>query len=240
MRKAMGSSLGRALCALCLVIALCAPAAAVDWPPNIGDMVYSATEKNYYREDVKTLHAVGDAYDNVANANGTIVHDDEGILMDNVKYNHSWSYYFELPEEARQYTRWRVELDVLRIEGGNWAGVMIENYNIGYALRVNRFGKGQLVLLRTDVTTNVIDEFFLPKEMRPIGDRSVTLCLEYDVNTSELVARVDNTVVHRKTLPADGMPAISAPVGFSMEGTNPWRSTIGTVRFGDMIVRCGN
>lgn len=179
-------------------------------------------------------------YEDIANENGTITRTENGTVIDNKRKNLSWTYFFKIPPRARHYLHWNADLEVVSIEGANWAGVTMEGDGGGVIFRVNRSGKAQLVSLRNNVNTTPIEDFFLPSEIAKKTRGAFTMTIEYDVRTSVLAAKIDGTTVKRVTLPYYGIPAFVSTVGFSMETTNVNHSSDGTVTFGDFNAQGGN
>lgn len=188
-----------------------------------------------------SLYEFGDtSYEDVDNENGTITHTYDGLIVDNKKKNHSWGYYFEIPERSRHYLHWDARLDVLEIEGGASAGITIEGLGRGATFKVNRFGMAKLAFIVTNKSSDVVDWFFLPKEIRSVTKGEFTLGLEYDVRTSLLVAKIDDKPVKTVALPYFGIPPFASVVGFSIQTTNQAHTSIGRVTYGDFSAYSSN
>ncbi len=179
-------------------------------------------------------------YDDVEDENGTITHTENGTLIDGRKKNHSWTYSSKIPPHARHYLHWNVDLEVVAIDGPNWAGVTMEGLNNGLIFRVNRYGKAQLATLRSNIRTRTVEMFTLPAEIAAKVRGEFVMTLEYDARTSVLIAKIDGTPVKRVILPYYGIPAFVSVAGFSMECVTEEHTSAGTVLFGDFDARGSN
>ena len=188
----------------------------------------------YSTNGTRTLNEKGSfEYDDIANENGTITHTEDGTRIDNRKKNHSWTYFFETPPRARHYLHWNVDLEVVSIEGRNWAGVTMDGISTSVIFRVNRRGEAQLATMRSNVSATSVETFSLPAEIAAKTGGEFTMTLEHDVRTSVLVAKIDGTPVKRVVLPYCGIPPFVSVVGFSMESSTESHTSDGTVLFGD-------
>ena len=174
-----------------------------------------------------------DRYDDIKNKNGTISYTDEGLLIDNIKKNHSWTYSFDVPKTERNRLSWHARLEVLNVTGTTTPGVILENKAIGISFRVHqRLSHGELAVIHTDVTADSIETFDVPKFEYPC-----TIGLDYDIRTGQLQASINDVVVKEITLPYYPMPAIATITSVSIETSNPERTAAGEALFGDLVLR---
>lgn len=172
------------------------------------------------------------AYDDVSNRSGTITHTPEGTTIDGKLLNNSWTYFFEIPPESRHCLSWAAELEVVRIEGCEWAGVTIESSDTAVSFRVDRRGESQIAYIRNGRTADVIEQMSLPPSAAAKVKGPFTLGIAYDIRTSELVCAIDGDVVKSIRLPYCGIPPTVSVVGFSMESVTDPQTTRGSVTFG--------
>ena len=195
----------------------------------------------YNTNETRELNEKGSfEYEDIANENGTITHTEDGTLIDNKKKNHSWTYFFETPIYARHYLHWNVDLEVVSIDGPNWAGVTMDGVSTSVIFRVNRYGKAQLATMRSNISATSVETFTLPPEIAAKMRGAFTMTLEHDARTSVLVAKIDGTPVKRVVLPYYGIPPFVSVVGFSMESSTEEHTSAGTVTFGDFDAQGSN
>lgn len=174
-----------------------------------------------------------DRYENIDNKNGTITYTEDGLLIDNIKKNHSWTYSFDVPRAERNRLNWHVRLEVRKVTGVTTPGVILENNAVGVSFRVHQgLSQGELTVIHTDVVANTIATFDVPKFEYPC-----TLGLDYDVKTGLLQASIDDTIVKEVALPYYGMPAIATITSICIETSTPEGSAAGDALFGDLVLR---
>ena len=174
-----------------------------------------------------------DRYEDIDNKNGTITYTDEGLLIDNIKKNHSWTYSFDVPKTEKNRLRWHARLEVRDVTGATVPGILLENKAIGISFRVHKgLSSGELAVIHTDVTADSIETFDVPKFEYPC-----TLGLDYDIKTGELKASIDDVVVKTVTLPYYPMPAIATITSVSIETSTPEGTAAGTALYGDLILQ---
>lgn len=228
---------------LLLLAALALPAAAnaAAWICDCGcgdPVCINIAGSCYLDNGERDLYLRGDSYYDIANENGTIVHAD-GITVDNVKKNHSWGYYFELPPQGRHYLNWQARLEVLAIDGPTWAGITMENEAIGLNFAVNRAGKAAFSVVHSNVAADTVERFTLPRDLA-VAETPVVLGMDYDVRTATLRLSIDERTVRTIRLPYYGAPAIACVTGLSMQTGNDARTAAGSVTYGDFTLSGGN
>lgn len=188
------------------------------------------------------LYSAGyDLYSDVDNESGTITHLFDSLLVDNVKKNHSWGYYFEIPVYSRHYLHWDARLHVLDIEGQSSAGLTMEGLGTGINFSVNRLGTAELSFVKANDSAAAIDTFSLPKELKDsVKEGNFTLGIEYDIRMCVFVAKINDIPVKKIELPYFGIPEFSSVVGFSMQTSNPEHTSIGKVTYGDLSAAGSN
>ncbi|MDR3254072.1 MAG: hypothetical protein LBT31_00710 [Synergistaceae bacterium] len=221
---------------LCLSLVLAGSAAASE------NMEYFLERLD---EELARLESGGDFYfyasgeDRYADVNekeGVITHSEHGVVVANGKKNHSWAYFFPIPEGENNYANWSSRLEVMSIEGEAWAGLAMQNNAVGLSFSVNSFGRGALKVILVNKSAHVVDEFFINPQSHWATGTPLNLGLDYDVITGELTALIDDVPVRTVKLPYYGIPAIASLKGFAMETTN-YAAAGGSVTYGTFMAR---
>ncbi len=192
-----------------------------------------SVDENYGSPGNWIWPANDDRYENIDNENGTITYTEDGLLIDNIKKNHSWTYSFDVPRVERNRLDWHVRLEVRNATGVTVPGVILENNAIGVSFRVHQgLSQGELTTIHTDVVADTIATFDVPKFEYPCA-----LGLDYDAKTGLLQASINDTIVKEITLPYYGMPAIATVTSICVETSTPEGSAAGSALFGDLVLR---
>ncbi|MDR3322355.1 MAG: hypothetical protein LBS93_07895 [Synergistaceae bacterium] len=225
-----------ALCAAALALPGAAPAYYDKSDPYIAERFDDLLQRReLYGDGIFRLYEIGDLYSDVDGKYGLIKHTEAGITVEKFMPDHSWTYFFQIPEGENHYTKWSARLEVLSIEGAIWSGVAMQNDKTGVSFAVNGSGRGALRVFMTDVNSRNVDEFFIDPENRWTTRTPFVLGIDYDVATGTLTASMDDNPVKTVKLPYYGIPAIASITGFSMETVS--LSMGGSVTYGEFTAR---